>query len=1136
MKLIELEIQTLPGIHPGFSVDAFDAGINLVVAPNAGGKSSLLRALNFLIAGVRQGDPAALALTAVFQDAETRWTVRRTGSSIVWERNGQPAEAPPLPAWDQLHCYWFSMEDLLSADARDENLLLELRRTLSGGFDLDAVLKQSEFTIGPRYGTTQASALTEAIRERRRIEADYKALNEEEARLPELIKKLEAADAASFNARALTQALSFMAARDERLQAESGLQTFPPNISRLRGDEITKLEELGNERKTISIDRDAKNAALQDGRQRLIETGLAEGSPEEAEFDARYRDIEEIRSKEAQKKSAIERLSAAGREVEHALTLLQRGANSTLPKLDPSSISQAETLACRIQKLTLERNEITARMPTTTARPDPREQAAVHTATEALRGWLNAGKASLWIPGLAACLMVAVAIFGFLAGVWIAGILAVIALLLIVWTLRPDGSSGFRKRYEETGMTLPGEWSATSVSEKLDELEMRRAELREAELQARESGKLAKRLADLEPELAEAETLKSAMSEKLGFDPRITALGLDRLVRLIADYEKAVRESDDAKASIAALEEDIGACRNRVNHFLMGWQVELPQDIDAALDGLRSRARKAIEAQREIVTATREIARAEEGLSRLDDQRTKLFGAAGILDGDVAMMTRCCEQLVAWKEQNEQCQAAKVREAERRLPLEENSDLLARVEASKRAELETELATAQTLADGATELRNQITRIETRRDEAGRDSKLEQASAGEQAARESLEDALNKVLYSDAAQFLMDGVRNEYRTGHEPELLQAAREQFSRFTHHAFRLQVDAEHGFTAFDNQQQATRKLSELSSGTRMQLLLAMRLAWTRKIEQRSVTLPLFLDEALTTSDEERFAQVVVSLEELASEQGRQIIYLSARRHEVGLWERAAGRRPHVIDLAAVRFGQVSTTPEDYRLRDIEPVPVPGSNSAEAYAAQLGVAPVDPLEEAGAIPVFYILRDDLLLLHRLLEDWSIKTVGQLRSLLNSEAGRHAVADAETRERLEGRCKVAAAWIDAWREGRGKPVGRIAIEQSSAVTSAFIDIVSELAAAHEGDAEAIIAALRNKAVRGFRSNSTDQLESWLQEQGYIDAAPKLSMDGRERRVLERTGGEAAPNDIRQVIRWLETGGKASDWIKTTLP
>ena len=57
---------------------------------------------------------------------------------------------------------------------------------------------------------------------------------------------------------------------------------------------------------------------------------------------------------------------------------------------------------------------------------------------------------------------------------------------------------------------------------------------------------------------------------------------------------------------------------------------------------------------------------------------------------------------------------------------------------------------------------------------------------------------------------------------------------------------------------------------------------------------TLPFVLDEALTTSDPSRFAQVAGAVLDIVEASGRQFVYLSARPEDADLWRRAAASRP--------------------------------------------------------------------------------------------------------------------------------------------------------------------------------------------------------------------------------------------------
>ena len=92
MHLKRLKIQTLPGIEPGFTFEPPGAGINIVTGPNAIGKSSLARALGYLLRE-QKNDPPALSLEAEFESDGTGWRVLRNGSQIVWHRGRQPCRA-----------------------------------------------------------------------------------------------------------------------------------------------------------------------------------------------------------------------------------------------------------------------------------------------------------------------------------------------------------------------------------------------------------------------------------------------------------------------------------------------------------------------------------------------------------------------------------------------------------------------------------------------------------------------------------------------------------------------------------------------------------------------------------------------------------------------------------------------------------------------------------------------------------------------------------------------------------------------------------------------------------------------------------------------------------------------------------
>ena len=321
--------------------------------------------------------------------------------------------------------------------------------------------------------------------------------------------------------------------------------------------------------------------------------------------------------------------------------------------------------------------------------------------------------------------------------------------------------------------------------------------------------------------------------------------------------------------------------------------------------------------------------------------------------------------------------------------------------------------------------------IETRLQGAGADRRLEEALAARGEARAALQQVRERALQVAAGRFLLEEVKAEHRVEHEPAVLQDARERFERFTRHGWSLELDPDAGFIARDLEQGERRGLGELSSATRMQLLLAARMAWTRSLEQGREALPFFLDEALTTSDPERFHEIASSVASLIKQEGRQIFYLCAQPSDVHLWSRSLGESPRVIDLGRLRFDRPSETAADaFELPEPDTIPEPGDLSAEEYAARLGAGPIEPWEDPGRIHIFHLLRDDLPRLHRLMSGWGMRLMGPLEGLLAGPAGALAVPQEPLRREWLGRCRAARAWVEAWREGRGRPVDRAALEQ----------------------------------------------------------------------------------------------------------
>lgn len=1129
MKLVRLEIQQLPGIERAFSIDDLAPGVNLVSGPNAIGKSSLIRALRYLVSEPAGDDPAALSLSADF-DNGGRWSVTRTGRGYSWRHDGQPAERPSLPDRESLYCYWLTMENLVQAGDDDRQLVDQLRRALAGGYDLPA-LRGGDFEPKPRVGQNEGRELQNYDRRQRDVEANYRHLQQDEEQLPDLDERIEEARRAGNRKASLTRALELLNIIAERREIQETLKLFPENMAKLRGNELDRLQQLEQARDSLRSQGEDARRSWQDTEARLQKTGLAESRPDEQELEAARKRLEAVGHLKVELAEKREDRDKAHAEEASALEAL--GGNGDSPRLTPEQISRAERLASELKGRQSECREAEARLRNVGEAPDEREIHRHAEGVQALIRWLadsgSSGKGGIWGAILAAVGGVLVIVAALLISAWYALAAGIVVLIGAAWSLVQSGGRGgvaneARRDFEKQDLRVPATWDHEAVRQTLEHLQDQLDAMRLARQQALSAASDRERLESLNLEREALEREKDRLAEEIGFDPNLTAVGIDHFIRQVDAYYRAARERASVDATIRRLEHERDNELNVVRKFLGRWQIEADgnqADLESALSDLANRTRNAGKEEQQRERVANDLQRLEKDLGEREREIELVYREADLEAGDRNALGGGLEQLEQWREQRQRLSEIGVREAERRHALAEERDLTEAAENRDRETLERELEEARALADRYEGLVGERSDIKARLENAGGNRALERATAEVGRAREALEDRMNEQLFAAAGQFLLDEVSREHRIEHEPDVLRDARERFQRFTHHAWSLEL-VNDALMARDSKQGVLRDLEAMSSGTRMQLLLAVRLAWTRRLEQQREALPLFLDEALTTSDERRFAAVAESLETLAREEGRQVIYLSARRQELGLWEKVTGHRPHHIDLAQIRGAEPATTAEDYALPAEQSLPEPGGKSPEAWAAEVGVPPVRPMQPATELHLFHLLRDDLELLYRLMHDWNVATLGQLESLLESALSERAVADAETREKLRGRCRTAVVWMTAWCQGRGEPVDRIVLEQSGAVSDNYIESVTELAKNEGGNAKAIITALESKAISGFQARKIKKLKVYLEENGFISHEGPLDAKGREQQALLNTGLDAVPDEVRRVVRWLE--------------
>jgi hypothetical protein len=233
-----------------------------------------------------------------------------------------------------------------------------------------------------------------------------------------------------------------------------------------------------------------------------------------------------------------------------------------------------------------------------------------------------------------------------------------------------------------------------------------------------------------------------------------------------------------------------------------------------------------------------------------------------------------------------------------------------------------------------------------------------------------------------------------------------------------------------------------------------------------------------------------------------GRQVFYFTAQRDEVAKWQAAVAAAggidckvnalpvdgpPPVVDTSLAGFASGTAD-----------LPAPGTDSLEEYAARLGVPPF-PLKggSEGEIHACYLV-ETAGQLHRMLLA-GCRCLGQFR-VVASTGGADAfvqlgVADepgfaARTEAVATVLCRLRALYA----VGRGNPVGRDDLLRQECPVShlKYADKVVELAEGLGGDARRLVDQLRNKAIKGFQQRKVDELEAWLEAEGFLDGREPL--------------------------------------------
>ncbi len=1134
MRLRRLRIRSLPGITSEFTLEA-KPGLNLVVGPNGSGKSSILRAV-FAVLWPRHASPSPLDVESWWQLGKRRFHGARYGSGPTrWQAGGEDIPPPNLPRDQVAGCYRLGLLDLFKADAgrTDAALAARIRNLMAGGYDLAAAA--AAFEVPRQPGARKVAELRKRRENLRRLGAERRDLAAQEDSLAGLREDLAVVESAAARLPLWQQARQVAESRRLLVRAEAAVGDCPAGLANLTGEEADLLGQL---QKDLASDEEECNRcrqAIATARAVEQQSELPAGPvPEEKlaiqnENTRRLadlaRDLRQARREETEAAAALAKATAQ---------LADPGEPDRHPRPEAETLAEIESLLERASTTGWHQEGLARVLEQLPAQPLPTTVETLRAAVGALENWLavkGQGFPRRLITPLV--LLKVLAIWGLklvsagqaLGWLALGGGLAGIVTLVLLGRLRPAwrgcsrSLNDCRRDFRRTELAEPVAWKPEPVLARLAELrsELARAEVHQASQEIRQG--LTAEMQRLQEKSARLAGQQKDLWDRVAADP---ASGPARLLDFLRRLENSHQRRQAHEAAAAAtrhLEQELAAGLEAVNTFLgkhgKGPATD-PGEAQASLDDLARTSDKLRAARTNLEREGPRLKDLQQKIDERREQRRVLFERAHLEDGDLTGLESLLRRLDEYRRNVEnrnhlQRKLAEDLAALRAQPGYESQPGLADLAAEQVERLARE---DKTQAGREMELRDRISQIKERIDRARHSAELENALAAVEEAAADLSRVREDALFNATARFLLDRVREGHEARSQPAVLARASDLLAHFTRGSLRLQVtDSEEGpvFRALDTAGEVGLSLTQLSDGTRAQLLLAARLAFILESEEggrdgggAGSRPPIFLDESLAASDPARFRAIAASLLDLGARQHRQIFYLTANPGDVLLWQELseqAGLDPaEPVDLARVRRLAGAAGPAELLPAGRPQIPSPKGLSPEEYGELLLVPLLDARAPASSAHLFHLLTDDLALLHGLLR-LGIENVGQWRNFAGLDLNRPPLSPAKS-TLLSARADAWLAFVDTWRLGRGRPVDREALALSGAVSDRFLPEVLHLANQLDGDGEQLLQALREGRVKDFRQKKADQLEDFLAGEGFLDPRPPLDEDGVRNEVL----------------------------------
>jgi len=1135
MKIKEITIRRLPGIEDNFTIDNISGGVSLVTGPNGIGKSSICRLINSTL--WNDGKSLADSEASILFDDNGNEVRADIYNGIKWQKNGAVISAPELPDSHLKNILHFNLKELINLDDVDKPISEKVRIALSGGFDIHSA---KELFINKRgVGKSEAKELTEAKEHLSEVKRNYSELAVDQEKIDDLQSSLQKAKDAEAEIKKLQASIDAVGLNEDLKKINLNLTDLPAGMAKLHGDELNRLKELQESLSNTKEEIETLQQEIESEEEELGKIKLPKETPS-VEVIAVKSDIaetllrlREIRSSaEGTTAGSKKRLSTVLSQIgtqQSTETLFQRLSEKNMSELDEmlneknrleSEFCSAETHLEVIEKehSDIENNPLY---------PKVEIYDKIKRSIEILRDYLSLGNHSLETDDRTSTFVKAAPIIAFLSLI-IGGVAAflvnpwfslVAGFGLGVFIFSFSRPKSKKEKKSETKKEILREqfadasggdnlsWDPESLKKHLSEYESEFAEIlvlqaQYSRIKVTKEGMLNTRN-KTEAKITELNNAINEFFENAELNIPENDISKKFFFLWMDEFVKAYVENIEAEATFAKADEQYNNALKELQDFLAEMEIPMPDepsDLTVIFRELNNKINTRNQLMGNIKSFQNSLKLAEKRQSNALQNQNKFISSLGLsLEKFEEELYSKIKLLPEYRELDK-----KRRELNLKLTTTlEKCDKDVKLESIDIQQLQMEIEKNASLAADAEDIIRQIDRIEVAVEQASLSTKLGNSLTIVEEKKNTVTEVCLDIIKKAGTLYMLEQTENDYRKDNQPPILKAAGDYFRSFTQGLYDLTISDTSDSTPFipyHNNEKKGYTFEALSDGTRIQLLLALRMAFADQADNNAI-LPLLLDEPLTTSDPVRFSAIVEALLQLAgAENGRQIFYFSSNPYDIAAWEQIAKNKNitglSMHDMSIIRTKAISASSNDWKKLELADFsyPSPKGVTAAEFAEKIGVEKLNLYAPVESWHIFYAADRDPELCYKILSLYRTEKIGQFLSIISNESAlqqlKKAIGD-KVLNKLFANIKLLKSLRKAWQRGRGIPLSGLVFHNCDSVSEKYEEKFANLAEELNWNAKQFIEVLKNgndQRVSGFRKSKKEEFEEYLLENGFISS------------------------------------------------